>query len=108
MGEEPLMIQKKIISTIIICMMLVSISAVINPAVKAAPPFHGVKGALYIDNEIAEPDIEVRIIFEGDREFSSDTFEIEWDSELEIWINYNVGIYGPEDETGSISVFYCI
>lgn len=80
--------------------MIVSLSGLIVPTIKAQPPLHAIKGILYVNGEIYNSiPIEVRIDFDGEI-FNDTTFP--FDGEF----NYNVGISEHEDETGNISVFY--
>jgi len=92
-------------SIIIAGIMLISVAVAITPTIKAQPPFHAVKGVLYIGEDYAEPGTEIKIAFDGE-EFTGDTFELEYDAVLDLWFNYNVGVFEHEGETGDISVFY--
>jgi PKD repeat protein len=96
--------QKNILSTIILSIMLASV-VVIAPTIIAdcTEQAHAVKGTLYIGEDIANPYIEIKIIFYDGEEIvgenSSNTFI--YDGEF----NFNIGFKGHEGEIGHFLVY---
>ena len=50
----------KVIKTIVISIILATTSIAIAPTIIAQPTFHVIKGTLYIDDEIADPGVDIK------------------------------------------------
>ena len=93
--------QKRIWSLVIAGIMLISLTTVVMPKVKAG--FHSVKGGLYIDGVVAPIGVRIDIVFPGSPSvtYNGTTFEMD-----PMGFNYNIGFTGHENETGYFNIFY--
>ena len=100
MGKA-IMNQKKIISTLVIGITLISIATVIVPTIKAID-IYVVKGVLYINNTIAPAGIQINLIFtDGTENTTTYDFNIYGDT-----TNYNMVVLNRDKQTGNFTVLY--
>jgi hypothetical protein len=96
---------KKRMKSIFICLMIIFSLYAVFPFVQAANP-HSVKGILYINDEIPTSpsydfeQIIVKLVFTT----ATYTNEIYTYNLYADNTNYNIGIYGHEDETADIKI----